>query len=293
VTSLKERQRAAARAKLEREMALRQDQAQHRRHRRLWATAITLAVVVVGGLVIVIVETSGGGSKPTAKATPAAVGPATCKWTPNPDPSASPSASTAPNKFLVKTGTPPTTDIPNKGTKTMTLTSNLGTITVALDLAKAPCASESLAYLSGKGFYNKTNCDNLITEGPYVLLCGDPSDNGEGGPSYTYATENLPTTQRPNYQQGDVVMLNNGAGNGSQFMFVYKDTPVSTNPSTGTETPAIPSNYTIVGTITSGMPIVQKIAAAGAKAADPTTGAAVPKLPITFSNVTVGPVTGS
>ena len=289
MTSLKDRQRAAARAKLEREMAMRQEQAVHRRRTRTWYTVAAIAVVVVAGITIAIIN-SGGGPAPKATAAPADV-PAKCTWTPNPDPSASPSP--APNKYLVKTGTPPTTDIPNQGTRTMTLTSSLGTITVALNLSKAPCASESMTFLAGKNFYNNTDCGNLVSTGPYVLLCGDPSDNGEGGPNYSYTPENLPAAgARPNYEMGDVVMLNNGAGNGSQFMFVYKDTPVQTNPSTGAESSVIPSNYTVVGTVLSGMDIVQKVAAAGAKPADATGGSA-PKLPIKFTSVTVGPVASS
>jgi peptidyl-prolyl cis-trans isomerase B (cyclophilin B) len=290
VTSSKDRQRAAARAKLEREMSVRQEQAARRRHRRTWSAASAIAVVVVVGLVVIIINASSGGKpkgKPAAAASAAAAF-ATCKWTPNPNPSASPSpsASIAPNKDLVKTGTPPTTDIPNKGTKTMTLASNLGTITVSLDLAKAPCASESMTYLASKKFFDNTTCGNLIASGPYVLMCGDPSGKGDGGPNYSYATENLPTTQRPNYQQGDVAMLNNGSGNGSQFMFIYKDTPVSTDPSTGTETPAIPSQFTIIGTVTSGMDVVQKVAASGAGKTD-ANGGNPPKLPIKFTSVTV------
>jgi peptidyl-prolyl cis-trans isomerase B (cyclophilin B) len=292
VTSLKDRQRAAARAKLEREMALRQEQHQHRRRNRTWITAITLAGVAAIVLVVIIVNASGG---PTVKPVAAAsVGPAKCTWTPNPNPSASPSASAAPNPYLIKTGTPPTTGIPNKGTRTMTLTSSLGTITVALNLAKAPCASESLTFLSGQKFYDNTDCGNMVTAGPYVLLCGDRSNTGEGGPSYTYATENLPAAgQRPNYEMGDLVMLNNGDGNGSQFMFIYKDTPVQTDPSTGVESSVIPSNYSVVGTVTSGLDVVQKVADAGTKPADPTTGVSAPKLAIKFTSVTVGPVSGS
>jgi peptidyl-prolyl cis-trans isomerase B (cyclophilin B) len=290
VTSLKDRQRAAARAKLEREMALRQEQAAKRRTRRTWSLTSALAVIVVVGLVFLLIHVTGGSKKKPTAAASAAPASATCTWTSNPNPSASPapSASTPPNKDLVKTGKPPTTGILNKGTRTMTLNSNLGTITVALNAAKAPCAAESLAFLSGKKFYDKTSCDNLITQGPYVLMCGDPSNNGDGGPDYTFTPENLPTTQRPNYQEGDVAMLNNGTGNGSQFMFIYKDTPVQTDPSTGAETPDIPSNFTIVGTVTGGMDIVSKVAAAGA-AATGKNGATAPKQPITFSTVTVTP----
>jgi len=290
VTSLKDRQRAAARARLEREMADRQEHATHRRRLQTRIAAGVIGLVVIVG-VVVIVAVSGGSSKAKPKAAAsAAPASATCAWTPNPNPSASPSQPA--NKDLVKTGTPPTTGIPNKGTRTMTLDTNQGAVTISLDLAKAPCAAESLTYLAGKKYFDNTTCSDLFTTGPYLLLCGDPSTKPDGGPAYTVATANLPTNKRPNYQAGDVAMYNNGSGDGSQFMIFYKDTPVSTDPSTGAENPAIPSNYTVVGSVTGGMNVVQKVAAGGAKTPDATTGASLPKLPVTFKSVTVGAVQG-
>jgi peptidyl-prolyl cis-trans isomerase B (cyclophilin B) len=293
VTSLKDRQRAAARAKLEREMATRQEQVAHRRQRRIWSLSAALAIVVVVGLVVVIVNATGHKAKSTTAAA-ASASPAKCVWTPNPNPSPSPSptASTAPNKDLIKTGTPPTTGIVNSGSQNLVLNTNEGVITITMDLAKAPCAAASMSFLSSKKFYDNTNCDNLIDQGPYVLMCGDPSNKGDGGPNYSYTPENLPTALRPDYAEGDVAMLNNGTGNGSQFMFIYKDTPVQTDPSTGTETPAIPANFTIIGHVTGGMDLVTKIANGGANAAN-ADGASTPKLPLIIKSTTVGPVAGS
>lgn len=291
MTSLKDRQRAAARAKLEREMSSRIEQAARRRQRRLWAGSIGIAIVVVIGLVAILINALG--DKPKAKSSAAAsAAPASCTWTPNPNPSPSPVPSVAPspNKDLTKTGMPPTTGIPNTGTRDFVLNTNQGKITVALDLAKAPCAAASLAYLSDQKFYDKTDCGNLISTGPYVLICGDPTDHGDGGPSYTYPTENLPTDQRPNYGQGVVAMLNDGSGHdGSQFMIFYQDTPV-TEASGGTEQPTLPSNFSIVGNVTSGLDIVAKVGAAGANNPNKY-GAYVPKLALNITSTSVGPVT--
>jgi peptidyl-prolyl cis-trans isomerase B (cyclophilin B) len=307
VTSIKDRQRAAARARLEREMITRQEQAGRRRQRRTWSALSAVAVVVVAGLVVLLVQvTNDPTTKPVAVAT---LGPANCKWAPNPAPaaSASPGASappsTPPNPDLKKTGLPPATDLPHAGTRDMVMNTSQGNITISLDVAKAPCAAESFSYLAGKKFFDGTSCDELVTTGPYALLCGDPSGKGDGGPSYTFPAENLPTDQRPNYPAGVVAMYVPIATdpttgqpapaqnlNGSQFLIVYKDTPVSTDPSTGTETSALPSGYTIIGTITGGMDLVQKIAAAGTKTADPTTGATAPKLPVNIKTLTVSDV---
>ncbi len=67
---------------------------------------------------------------------------------------------------------------------------------------------------------------------------------------------------------------------GSQFFIVYKDTD-------------LPADYTVVGKVTSGLNVVQQVAAGGAvdtsgKAA--TDGA--PKNKITISTLRVGPVVG-
>jgi peptidyl-prolyl cis-trans isomerase B (cyclophilin B) len=276
-------------------MATRLEQAAHRRQRRLWSLSIAGAAVVVIVLVIVLVDVLGGSTpKTTPVAKASSVAPAKCVWTPNPNPSPSPKPSVAPspNKDLTKTGTPPTTDIPNQGTRDLTLNTNQGKITIALDLAKAPCASESLAYLSDQKFYDNTDCPNLISTGPYMLICGDPSDHGDGGPSYTYATQNLPTDQRPNYASGVVAMLNDGNSNdGSQFMIFYKDTPVNTT-SAG-EQPLLPSNFTIVGTVTSGLDIVAKVGDAGTDGKANKYGAFTPKLPLTIQSTTIGPVSAS
>ena len=80
---------------------------------------------------------------------------------------------------------------------------------------------------------------------------------------------------------------NDPDGNGSQFFIIYKDTP--TDPSTGQS--ALAPNYTVIGTVSAGMDVVQKVAAAGA---DNTYGAGdgKPKLPLKITSVTVGPVAG-
>ena len=73
----------------------------------------------------------------------------------------------------------------------MTITTNQGApITVDLDLANAPCAGASLAYLASKKFYDNTTCHEITAEG--ALRCGDPSGTGQGGPTYTFYGENVP-----------------------------------------------------------------------------------------------------
>jgi peptidyl-prolyl cis-trans isomerase B (cyclophilin B) len=292
VTSLKDRQRAAARARLEREMSERLQKAHERRKRQWIAAGTALGVVVVVGLVFLVVNVTTGGSK-TNTAAATSVGPTTCQWTPNPNPSASPAPPKNPK--LKNTGMPPTTDIPDTGTRDMTLNTNQGQIVISLDLVHSPCAAASFNYLAGKGYFNNTTCHRLVTAGINVLQCGDPSSTakgaGAGGPSYTFAHEYLPVGQRPMYAQGVVAMANPGDedANGSQFFIVYKDIPMTTDPNSGQETSVLPAQYTVIGTVSGGMDVVQKVAAGGVVGKAGTTDGQ-PKLPVNIKTVTVGPV---
>jgi peptidyl-prolyl cis-trans isomerase B (cyclophilin B) len=110
-----------------------------------------------------------------------------------------------------------------------------------------------LSSLIRGGYYNRTLCHRLTTEGIYVLQCGDPTATGSGGPEFRYRDENLPLAGTNNYPAGVVAMANSGPNtNGSQFFLVYKDTTLG-------------PNYTIWGRITSGLEIVRHIAEGGVK----------------------------
>jgi peptidyl-prolyl cis-trans isomerase B (cyclophilin B) len=287
VTSLKDRQRAAARARLEREMSERLQQAQERRKRRWIAGGSVLAVLVVVGVVFLVIDATSGGKK-TTPAAASSGGPTTCQWTPNPNPSASPKPPANPD--LKNTGMPPTTDIPDVGTRDMTLNTNQGQITVGLDLVHSPCAAASFNYLASKHYFDNSTCHRLVTSGIYVLQCGDPTGSGRGGPSYTFGHEYLPVDDIPVYAQGVVAMANPGDqdANGSQFFIVYKDIPMTTDPNSGQQASVLPAQYTVIGTVTSGMDVVQKIANAGVAGKGQTDGK--PKLPVDIKTLTVGPV---
>lgn len=143
----------------------------------------------------------------------------------------------------------------NKPTaSTLTLATNCGEIVISLLGAKAPVTVNSIATLANAGYYNKTLCHRLTTEGIFVLQCGDPTATGSGSPTgwKGYVDENLPKAGARNYPAGTVAMANSGPrSNGSQFFLVYKDTQLG-------------PNYTIWGTITKGLDLVQKIGAVGA-----------------------------
>jgi peptidyl-prolyl cis-trans isomerase B (cyclophilin B) len=123
-----------------------------------------------------------------------------------------------------------------------------GIITVQMLTDKAPCTTFSFRFLASRGYFNKTHCHRLTTQGIYVLQCGDPTGTGAGAPGYSFNDENLAGAM---YPAGTVAMANAGPNtNGSQFFFTWKDTTLA-------------PDYTPFGTVIGGMDVLQKIAAAG------------------------------
>jgi len=151
------------------------------------------------------------------------------------------------------------------------LTTNQGAIVLKLDAVKAPCTVNSFAFLADRKYFDSTPCHRLTTAGIFVLQCGDPTGSGGGGPGYEFADENLTGAL---YPAGTVAMANGGPGtNGSQFFLVYKDTTLA-------------PNYTPFGTITGGLAVIQKIAAAGSDNSNGP-GDGKPNLPVEITGVTV------
>lgn len=130
----------------------------------------------------------------------------------------------------------------------ITLNTNCGAIEIATD-AKAPNTAGIMSYLAQNKYFDATKCHRLTTDGLYVLQCGDPTATGSGGPGFQFDDENLPTDAL--YPRGTVAMANSGSNtNGSQFFLVYKDSP-------------LPPNYSVWGTITQGLDVLEAVAAAG------------------------------
>jgi peptidyl-prolyl cis-trans isomerase B (cyclophilin B) len=159
-----------------------------------------------------------------------------------------------------------------KATYTATIVTNCGTIVAALDGAKAPHTVNSFAFLAGKHFFDNTICHRLTTQGIHVLQCGDPTGTGGGGPGYTIPDENLAGAT---YPAGTLAMANTGEphSGGSQWFFVYGDTP-------------LPPQYTPFGKVTSGLDLLQKVAAAGDDASNGA-GDGHPNQPVTITSFTV------
>jgi peptidyl-prolyl cis-trans isomerase B (cyclophilin B) len=174
----------------------------------------------------------------------------------------------------------PAVDLPNAGITesnkaTISFTTNQGEIVIETTPSLAPLTVNAIAALAQKNYFDKTICHRLTTEGIYVLQCGDPTGTGTGGPGFNIPDENLPQPIDNNYPAGTVAMANAGPGtSGSQFFLVYQDTSLG-------------PDYTIWGSITSGLDILQTIASAGVVdgGADgaPLTGVTIESTKVTIS----------
>jgi peptidyl-prolyl cis-trans isomerase B (cyclophilin B) len=269
----REQERAAARRrqeKLDAKAAQREQEAV--RNRQVGIIVLAVLVVIAGFVVL--------SSKLNDKATPAAAArtaPATTPATPATSTTAAPVAGcTAPP---ARPTTIKTRGLPDKKTaagKTFVavMATNCGHITLRLDGSKAAQTVASFVALSKAGYFAASPCHRLTTVGIFVLQCGDPMGGQGTGPGYSYGIENAPKDGR--YPKGTLAMARTSDphSNADQFFIVYKD---STLPTTG-------GGYSIFGTVTGGMDIVEKIAAAGASGG---TGDGAPNAPISILSVAV------
>jgi len=258
-----------ARQKAQRQL---QRRAARTRRRRAVATATgsalgVVAVVALGVLAVTQWHPFGLG-RPAASPTPSAVAPTTalCTYT---RPPAGQGGTVA-----RKVSPPAVNGIPRAGSAVVDLTTNRGLIQLTLDQAKAPCTTHSFVSLVQQKYFDNTPCHRLTTQGLYVLQCGDPSGTGSGGPGYVFPDENLPKAASGGnavYPRGTVAMANSGPGtNGSQFFLVYKDSP-------------LPPNYSIFGTVTQGLSVIDAIAKGGTDKP----GDGKPKLAVTIEKATL------
>ena len=135
-----------------------------------------------------------------------------------------------------------------------TVTTNCGDIELTLDGSAAPQAVASFLQLAQQNYWVDAPCHRLTTsETLKVLQCGDPTGTGAGTPGYGFGVENAP--EDGFYPRGTLAMARTSdpdQGNGGQFFIVYGD---STLPD--------PDGYTVFGTVTGGLDIVDEIADIG------------------------------
>ncbi len=132
----------------------------------------------------------------------------------------------------------------------MTLKTNKGTFAFVLDVKNSPNTTASFASLVKQGFFDGTVFHRIVPG--FVIQGGDPTGTGTGGPGYT--TVDVPPADTK-YTKGVVAMAKAGsepAGTaGSQFFVVTADEV------------SLPADYALLGTVTSGLGVVEKIGRLG------------------------------
>jgi len=210
---------------------------------RRWIILAVFAVIAVGVVVAVLVGQGGGsddGDGDTTEAQGSANG---CKEVEAPEPK---QASFKAPKQVLTTGEE----------ATAVVKTSCGTFEIALDTKRAPKTANSFAFLAEEGFY-----DDLIfhrVAPGFVIQGGDPEGTGTGGPGYSVDEKPPPNLS---YTKGIVAMAKSSAEppgrSGSQFYVV-------TAPDAG-----LPPEYALVGKVSEGYDVVEKIDALGTPAEKP------------------------
>ena len=150
-----------------------------------------------------------------------------------------------------------------------TVTTNCGEFQITLDARSAPRTGGSFKALADQGFYDGTTFHRIAAG--FVIQGGDPQGTGTGGPGYS-VVEAPPRDIA--YENGVVAMAKTDTEepgtSGSQFFVVTA------------EDAQLPADYALLGRVTAGMEVVDKIAAVET---DPSTEQ--PLEPVVMSSVAV------
>ncbi|GAA5054119.1 peptidylprolyl isomerase [Nocardia callitridis] len=280
-----EERRAAAKQKLEHQLADRADRARKRKRLTIAGSALGVVVVVAAVTGVYFLTRSDDSADsaqpnaqlaaqaPEAKAKAATVN---CTYRDGQKPADKP------------VDKPKGDAIPTTGKNaevSASMVTNQGPLGLTLNNAESPCTVNSFLSLSSKKFYDNTECHRMTADdGLKVLQCGDPTGSGAGGPGYEfdneyptdqYAPED-PKAQEPiTYERGTLAMANAGPGtNGSQFFLVYGDSK-------------LPPQYTIFGKIDdNSLPTLDKIAELGQDNANGP-GDGKPNQPVSIQSVDI------
>jgi cyclophilin family peptidyl-prolyl cis-trans isomerase len=163
--------------------------------------------------------------------------------------------------------------LPAGETRTVTLDTEKGAIVIGIQADLSPIAAGNFVALASCGYYDGTVFHRLVPE--FVIQGGDPTGTGTGGPGYQIKDEPVTTT----YRRATVAMARTAAPDsvGSQFFIVLADG--------AQESLALANTYQIIGEVTSGMEVVDAIAAMPNSGSD-SGNAALEPVAITTATVT-------
>ncbi len=208
---------------------------------RRWIILAVFAVVAVGIVVAILIGQGGGSDDESTASTQASSG--GCRRVEAPAPKQD--SFEAPQQVL-KAGEE----------ATAVVKTSCGTFEIALDTKRAPKTANSFAFLADEGFYDDLTFHRVAPG--FVIQGGDPEGTGTGGPGYSVDEEPPPNLS---YTKGIVAMAKSSADppgrSGSQFYVV-------TAPDAG-----LPPEYALVGRVSEGYDVVERIDALGTPAEKP------------------------
>ena len=138
----------------------------------------------------------------------------------------------------------------------VTFRTNQGTFKVEMLEDSAPKTAENFITLVQKGFYNGVIFHRVIDG--FMIQGGDPTGTGTGGPGYTTRDAPPAGSQYPKYTVAMAKGATEPAGtSGSQFFVMTGDS-------------GLPPDYAIVGTVTKGTNVVDRIGKLGDATEQPT-----------------------
>lgn len=144
-----------------------------------------------------------------------------------------------------------------------------GTFEITLDAERAPRTGGSFKHLADEGVFDDTTF-HRISPG-FVIQGGDPQGDGTGGPGYSIREQ---PPEDLTYTRGVVAMAKTAAEpagtSGSQFFVVTAEDAM------------LPPDYALLGEVTEGMEVVDRIAAVPT---DPTTEQ--PDSPVVIRSISV------
>lgn len=224
-----------------------------RRERSIVAVCVVVGLAVL--LIVGLVFANRADDEPLAGATPSGT-PSTADDGSSPEDPAGedPAGGALPTTNPRVYSAPPPAADSLAASWTATIATSLGEVVVELDGAAAPQAVANFLFLAQEGFYDGTACHRLL---PTALLqCGDPTATGTGNPGYRFGPiENAPAGDV--YPAGALAMARSqldGESQGSQFFLVFDEVTLPADAAGG---------YTVFGTVTQGLDVLQQIGAAG------------------------------
>jgi peptidyl-prolyl cis-trans isomerase B (cyclophilin B) len=162
----------------------------------------------------------------------------------------------------------PTERLERAKTYVATVTTSCGEFEITLDSRRAPRTGGSFKYLADKGFYDGLTFHRIVPG--FVIQGGDPAGDGSGDPGYS-VVEAPP--RGLTYTKGVVAMaktqIERPGTSGSQFFVVTA------------EDAQLPPDYALLGKVTAGQDVVDKISVV------PTTADDQPAEPVVIRSIDV------